>query len=215
MAPPTTNSKRVKGISISRPILYGNVASPFSEKVEKPAGSPVDHTHLWTVFVRDPNGKDLSYFIKKVVFKLHDTYDSPTRSIESPPFEVTETGWGEFEIGIKIYFVSESSEKNLSLFHHLKLHPFNREGEPPAVVESVLYEEVVFNEPTEKMFGILTSTPGSLLPFKNDAEHKFSKEMEMQELDRLKHALSEVMKQVNEQRDRLVELEKEKKELTS
>lgn len=67
-------------LSITRPFLWGNTAKPLGDV--RPEGAPEAHTHSWTVFVRGPNGEDLSYFIKKVVFKLHDTYDSPTRSIE-------------------------------------------------------------------------------------------------------------------------------------
>jgi len=29
--------------------------------------------------------------------------------VEKPPFEVTEQGWGEFEVGIKIYFHSSGA----------------------------------------------------------------------------------------------------------
>jgi YEATS domain-containing protein 4 len=43
--------------------------------------------------------------------------------IEKPPFEVSETGWGEFEIQIKIFFVAEAAEKVISVSHLLKLHP--------------------------------------------------------------------------------------------
>lgn len=62
--------------------------------------------------------------IKKVTFKLYETYKNPLRTIESPPFEVTETGWGEFDIIIKVFFQPEASEKPLTLNHHLKLHPW-------------------------------------------------------------------------------------------
>jgi YEATS domain-containing protein 4 len=42
--------------------------------------------------------------------------------IDRPPFEVTETGWGEFEIQIRVAFVTESAEKPISMTHMLKLH---------------------------------------------------------------------------------------------
>jgi len=118
--------------------VYGNTAVtiPLEEQID-------GHTHRWTVCVRSaaspaptashkrgneqlPIGgaDDMSYFIKKVTFKLHETYPNPTRTIEKPPYEVTETGWGEFEIQIRIFFVSEASEKPLTIHHHLKLHPW-------------------------------------------------------------------------------------------
>jgi transcription initiation factor IIF auxiliary subunit len=39
-----------------------------------------------------------------------------------PPYEVVETGWGEFEVGIRIYF-RDPSEQPIDLFHQLKLYP--------------------------------------------------------------------------------------------
>ncbi|CDU24704.1 related to YAF9-Component of a chromatin modifying complex [Sporisorium scitamineum] len=197
------SNKRVRGLAIHRPILYGSTSTPLTP-AEKLAAPP-DHTHKWTVAVRSaaslplpslstisgaPNGSsfepgseigavnaagggtatpsstsaaagssatisirgrdqehdyhkmvgnrdDISHFIKRVQFKLHDTYAQPTRNVDKFPFHVTETGWGEFEIQIKIFFVPEANEKPLTLFHHLKLHPWLQsvaavEAEPPA-----------------------------------------------------------------------------------
>ncbi|OWB79627.1 hypothetical protein B5S32_g3856 [[Candida] boidinii] len=208
MAPPSTASKRLK----------------ITEENPLPEGAPKDHSHTWKIFVADPLGEDVSYFIKKVVFKLHDTYPNPIRSIESPPFEVNETGWGEFEISIKIFFITESSEKNITLYHHLKLHPYSGYTKLPNEddlkklnevkrIESVLYDELVFNEPTEKMFSVLTSKPGSLLPLKSTQKLKFSKQMERNELDRISYALNEIKKQHDEKLSEFKELEKEKQEI--
>lgn len=186
------SNKRVRGLAIHRPILYGSTSTPLTP-AEKLAAPP-DHTHKWTVAVRSAashplpslstisglsnnaaveqgselaavnaaspataagasvagtsgsatgatistrgrdqehdyhkmvGGKDdISHFIKRVQFKLHDTYPQPTRNIDKAPFSVTESGWGEFEIQIKIFFVPEANEKPITLFHHLKLHPW-------------------------------------------------------------------------------------------
>jgi YEATS domain-containing protein 4 len=75
---------------------------------------------------------DISHFIKRVQFKLHETYPQSQRNVDKPPFQVTETGWGEFDIQIKIYFVPEANEKPLTTFHRLKLHPWH----PVAVAAS-------------------------------------------------------------------------------
>lgn len=43
---------------------------------------PPDHTHQWTISVKGVNDADITYFIKKVQFKLHaDTYSPPLRSM--------------------------------------------------------------------------------------------------------------------------------------
>ncbi|CAO3683462.1 unnamed protein product [Rhizopus microsporus] len=81
-----SGNKRLKGVVVSRPFYYG-------------------------IMVKGINNEDLSYLIKKVVFKLHETYPNPLRTVEQPPFEVSETGW-------------HTGEKQVILYHHLRLHPY-------------------------------------------------------------------------------------------
>lgn len=79
------------------------------------------------------------------------------------PFEVHETGWGEFEITIKLYYVPESNEKAQPLYHHLRLHPYGDTEEAKEKMReqkeiiSWVYEEQCFNEPYETFYEILTS----------------------------------------------------------
>ena len=80
---------RLKGVSISKPIVYGNNSSYFGKKLEN------GHTHEWTVYVKPFRNEDMSNYVKKVVFKLHDSYDNSVRTLYKPPYEVTETGKGK------------------------------------------------------------------------------------------------------------------------
>jgi len=57
------------------PIVYGSISFWLGKK--QPANG--DPTHKWSVFVRHPEGKDLSYIIAKVVFTLHPTFPSHKR----------------------------------------------------------------------------------------------------------------------------------------
>jgi YEATS domain-containing protein 4 len=96
------------------------------------------------------------------------------------PFLLHETGWGEFEIAIKLYYVPESAEKPQTLYHHLRLHPYGRtEEEKEAMrlnggqVISWAYEEQLFNEPYEPFYETLTSgamPPSSSLPNKSGSK---------------------------------------------
>ncbi|KAK9451088.1 yeats family-domain-containing protein [Limtongia smithiae] len=206
------SSKRLKNLQICQPFIYGNIAVPLGEN--RGPDVPIDHTHSWTVFLRGLNGEDLSSFIKRVVFKLHDTYANSTRSIEEPPFEVTETGWGEFEISIRVYFVPEASEKNVVMYHHLKLHPYGPKAEQEkaegASVTSLQYDEFVFNEPTEAIFEVLTQNPGAALPRQKSARVPFSIQSENEELDRLSAAVNIVNENIMKQTERIKQLEAEK-----
>ncbi|PSR93968.1 chromatin-modifying complex subunit AF9 [Coniella lustricola] len=171
MAPSTAQGKRVKGRQISRPFVYGTTARPFDpEKNPKPSHVPNDHTHSWTVFVKGIDDTDLTYWLKRVQFKLHESIPNHVRMIDGVPgkaFVVEETGWGEFEIAIKLYYVPESAEKPQTVYHHLRLHAYGNDAERAAMVAngeviSWVYEEQLFNEPYEHFFDVLTS--GAVAP---------------------------------------------------
>ncbi|KAF5371169.1 hypothetical protein D9758_004153 [Tetrapyrgos nigripes] len=176
---------RVRGLSIFRPIIYGNTAVVLTPK-EREALPPQnkDHTHRWTVAVRSAasapdsdivgGADDLGYFIKRVTFKLHETYPNSTRNVDKLPFEVTETGWGEFEVQIRVTFIPESGEKAMTLYHHIKLHPWTLSGEPEippledairkGPVHSWQYDEIVFSDPYQNFLNLLMAHPPTLLP---------------------------------------------------
>jgi YEATS domain-containing protein 4 len=79
----------LQGLSIYRPIIYGNTAHVLTPE-EREAHPSREHTHRWTVAVRSAasaedsdivgGADDLSYFIRRVTFKLHETYPNPSRS---------------------------------------------------------------------------------------------------------------------------------------
>lgn len=68
-------NKRLRGVSVALPFYTYNNASPLTGK----KASDSDHTHRWTIAVKGFD-TDLSFCIKKVVFRLHDTYPNPARS---------------------------------------------------------------------------------------------------------------------------------------
>ncbi|KAF5521886.1 Protein AF-9-like protein [Colletotrichum aenigma] len=169
MAPPSSLGKRVKGTQIKRSFIYGTTARPFDpERNPKPEGVPDDHTHSWEVFVKGIDDTDITYWLRRVQFKLHESIPNHVRMIDGEPgkpFIIHETGWGEFEITIKMYYVTESGEKPQTLYHNLRLHPFGRtdaEKEQMArqnngEITAWNYEEQLFNEPYEAFYEILTS----------------------------------------------------------
>ncbi|WKY06220.1 hypothetical protein Q1695_006430 [Nippostrongylus brasiliensis] len=133
--------ERMKGKRIVKSIVYGNTATPFGYKRESD-----QHTHQWTVFLKMFNDDDPSDFIRKVQFKLHDSYAVNSRVCEKPPYEVTETGWGEFEV---------------TVFHYLRLfQPVVNLPNGTTQVIAEHYDEIVFQEPTIPMYKALTSGDG-------------------------------------------------------
>lgn len=231
--PAPTSNKRIRHLQIYRPFIFGSEAIPF-DPASRPSDAPPDHTHKWRVFVRGVNNAPINYWLRRVQFKLHDTYANSVRTVEAPPFEVEETGWGEFEISIKFYFVAEAGEKPQQLWHALKLHPWQgppeeleRQKRDRSVIKSVCYEEVVFSEPYEAFYDVLTGGGGDTkskskgknadkkkdertaeLPPRNADGNLFSREEEMKELDRLGEAAKRVEKLIEAERERLIEDEK-------
>ncbi|KAJ1650803.1 NuA4 histone H4 acetyltransferase complex and the SWR1 complex subunit [Dispira simplex] len=191
------SQQRVKGISIARPIVYGNVAAPLGDE----RGSQPDHTHKWTISVRGVNNEDISYYVKKVVFKLHETYTQPNRR------------WGEFEIAIKIYFQNVSGEKPITLFHHLRLHPLEALTPGPTAetnkallnqpVVAYHYDEIVFNEPLENFFHILLENQSSELVPKTTLSNPYSLQAEQEELAKLEKVNQQVERMIEEYRSRM------------
>lgn len=73
MTSANVDAASVPTMSFARPIIYGNVAYAL----KKPEN---EHTHRWTVYVKAfDDGEDISLYVKKVIFKLHDSFQQPNR----------------------------------------------------------------------------------------------------------------------------------------
>ncbi len=59
--------------AVVKEIVIGSVATPVPKPIKQV------RTHNWTVYVRGVYNEDISYFVKKVVFVLHDSFPNPTR----------------------------------------------------------------------------------------------------------------------------------------
>lgn len=81
MAPPNQLGKRVKLTQVRRPFIVGSTAVPFNETTNpKPAGVPDTHTHSWRVFVKGVDDTDITYWVRRVQFKLHESIPNYVRS---------------------------------------------------------------------------------------------------------------------------------------
>ena len=197
MAEPLEGNARRKGVILSKGIVYGNVARYFGKKREDDG-----HTHGWTVYLRPYKSEDMGVFIKKVQFKLHESYPTPVRLVNRPPYELNETGWGEFEIAIKIFF-TDPAEKPVTIFHLLKLFQTD-----PAVVAgkrsvvSEYYDELVFTDPTNTMYHLLT-TPKPLVPAVRHEAGVDYREIEERTLSSLNSGQKKIKLEIQDLSDRL------------
>ena len=178
--------RRVRGVELVLPVVLGSCAFPLGKKATDA------ETHKWTVYVRGATpkktnsaagqpssasapalpsaeekaiaaaGEDISDIVSKVVFNLHPTFHNPTREVSEPPFELSEMGWGEFDLTAVLHFVDAAGEPPLELAHKLRLYsdadPQGTNLKKPVVAE--VYDEVVFTEPREAFWRAASKARG-------------------------------------------------------
>lgn len=128
------HSTLVRRMYGSKRIWIGNTARPI------PHGERVhpDLTHSWTLYVKvaDPT------FITSVTFKLHESFLNNVVE-KTFPFEISEQGWGEFTVGIRIY----TKRGVVATTHLLKIHETEKNERMDEIVFRGAGEEY---EPTKE-----------------------------------------------------------------
>jgi len=69
------------------------------------------------------NQQKLDLIVKKVVFNLHETFKNPIRPCFTQPYCVKESGYGQFEFPIDIYF--NGTDTKYSINYYLELPSLN------------------------------------------------------------------------------------------
>jgi len=194
-----------KRIVIEKPIVYGTAAFYLG----KPATGEQEFSHRWTVYVRGVDNEDISQWVKKVTFQLHATFKNPARTLDHPPFEVTEHGWGEFSIPITIHF-HDGTFVNVS--HSLRLFPEAGPQKTNRPVMSEHYDEVIFVNPSSEMAQLLM-LPTTRLPSESQVAQAISPfyfnfvENQRKETEAIKAADAKVQEQINALRRQLYDME--------
>uniref|UniRef100_A0A7S2WDW5 YEATS domain-containing protein n=1 Tax=Mucochytrium quahogii TaxID=96639 RepID=A0A7S2WDW5_9STRA len=150
---------------ICRPIAFGSIAFYLGKQATE------GNSHKWSIYVRGLEDEDLSYFVQKVVFTLHPSCQIPVVVCDHPPYVVTQTGWGEFDCKISIFF-RDTAESSVDIIHSLKLYPAGGSAnnlsllKKPVVNES--YEEILFVDPEESfkkgLLGYKLAPKGERIP---------------------------------------------------
>ncbi|KAF4531963.1 hypothetical protein B566_EDAN010210 [Ephemera danica] len=102
-------------------------------------------THDWEVFVRGVDGADISPFVDKVIFFLHETFPKPKRVIREPPYVVKESGYAGFTLNIDIYFKNKDEPKKLECNYDLGL----QQTGPP--ITNITKHKVTFPNPSSEL----------------------------------------------------------------
>ncbi|KAI5651381.1 YEATS family domain-containing protein [Phthorimaea operculella] len=110
----------------------GHEASLRSKK------TPEGFTHDWEVFVRGQEGHDISHFVDKVVFHLHETFPKPKRVVKEPPFSIKESGYAGFVFPIEIFLKNKDEPKRIQFTYDLSLQQ-----------SGVLKDRYIFQNPND------------------------------------------------------------------
>ncbi|KAF5395823.1 hypothetical protein PHET_10796, partial [Paragonimus heterotremus] len=95
--------------------------------VQKKTKPLFNRTHHWRCYVDSWNPKyPLSAFVKKVTFKLHDTFENPRQVVRQAPFAIEEDGFGNFQLQIEVTFLDcvTTFAYDLILFDNNALHAY-------------------------------------------------------------------------------------------
>lgn len=180
--------RRMKGRTITVPVVTGTCAFYLGKKASE------YQSHKWTVYLRSPTGEDLSHVIKKVTFVLHESFTNPKRDVEFPPYELTEVGWGEFDIVVTVHFREDVQEGPLELYHRLKLYDDTGAANPKKPVVQEVYDEMVLWQPTEAFFSRYATHTARAAPPSQLAQFytSFAPDAEYQRIQRARQRLAQI-----------------------
>lgn len=72
--------------------------------------------------------------------------------VEYAPFELTEVGWGEFNIAVTVFFHDDCGTESVELTQHLALYDSSGGNNAKRPIASEVFDEIVFYEPTEAFY---------------------------------------------------------------
>jgi YEATS domain-containing protein 4 len=110
-------------------------------------------THHWEIFLYSPTGEDLTKWVQRTVFHLHQTFAQPERICTQEPYRVAEDGWGEFEAQIDV--IPKCGEK-FTLTHMISFPAAT--SRKPGLIERRT-EKIVFRNPPPLLYEGLTAAP--------------------------------------------------------
>lgn len=103
------------------------------------------YTHDWTILVRGEDGQNISHFVEKVVFFLHESFPKPKRVVKEPPYQISESGYGSFNLPVEVYFRNKDEPKKVRFEYDLLLPNLN---DPP--INQIRSECLTFQNPSEE-----------------------------------------------------------------
>ncbi|CAA22554.1 TFIID, TFIIF, Ino80, SWI/SNF, and NuA4 complex YEATS family subunit Tfg3 [Schizosaccharomyces pombe] len=119
-----TTVKRTVRLITDQNVLPGGEAAVLNDQ-----SFPVREWSIKLVCL-NPQGEETdASFVDRVTYKLHPTFQNPTRTIRKPPFQIKEQGWGEFEMEIIIYYADKGGEHRFLHYLHFQQEHYHEDIE--------------------------------------------------------------------------------------
>lgn len=169
----------------------GHIASPKSKI------TPEGFTHDWELYVRGSDSADISHYIEKVVFNLHESFPKPKRGkkfhctaefrfsyknhfyfavFKEPPYCLKESGYAGFVLPIDIYFKNRDDPKKITYSYDLNL-------QNTGTITNVEKKTQLFKMPSEDFRRKLLKGGGALVNnFPNNSDEKAREQEERSQL---------------------------------
>ncbi|XP_013111405.1 protein AF-9 [Stomoxys calcitrans] len=101
-------------------------------------------THDWELYVKGSQQGDISAFVEKIVFVLHDSFPKPKRVCKDPPYQIQESGYAGFTVLVEIFFRNRDEPKRVLYQYDL----FLQQTGPPT--HSFEVKKHIFENPSEE-----------------------------------------------------------------
>ncbi|KAI9756821.1 MAG: hypothetical protein M1815_002804 [Lichina confinis] len=84
--------------------------------IDKPSEVEGFPMRSWSirVYLLDESGKEVpATLFEKATYKLHPSFKNPVQVVKSPPFQIREEGWGEFDMQIVLTAVDKGGDQTV------------------------------------------------------------------------------------------------------
>lgn len=102
---------------------YLTITAITSSEEQEGKWNDSNQVYKWSVSFKSlDDAFPLEKYVEKIILQLHESFEVPKRILSEPPYTIKEEGWGEFNIGVTIYF------KNQQLLPLKFTHPLSFES---------------------------------------------------------------------------------------
>ncbi|CAL6015707.1 YEATS_family protein [Hexamita inflata] len=124
---------------VSKGVMYGFVRQNLQESADS------ENWNAWSIFVQSSQNQEMSDYVDRVTFILHESFSDNKRTVFNPPYETTILGLQECYAYIFIYFKDASVQPQ---FLQVKIEFTQNQ----AYQKGVKYDNLIFVRPNIEFY---------------------------------------------------------------